>query len=324
MRYQKLGNCFTPSRLTLGGGGVGQVWGATDRAEALATVRQAAESGINCFDMAPMYGNGEAEIVMREAFAGGLRKDVHLTTKHLLGDCPAEDIYTALRGALDDSLSRMGRDYVDVFILHGFIIADDWSEGRQARALPRIAVPMSKYENFVIPAFERLKATGRIGAWGITAASTQNENLAVLDMPVLPDVVQCISNLLDSSGSMALTEEIPEPRKVIAKASAQGVGVMGIRAVAAGSLTDAIDREVHPKSAELRDFIRSADFRELAKSFGFSAAYLAHAYALSMPGIDTVVIGVKNRQELNECLEAEAGGVLDEDLLVAVNKSIGA
>ena len=34
MRYQKLGNCFEASRLTLGGGGIGQVWGATDRSEA--------------------------------------------------------------------------------------------------------------------------------------------------------------------------------------------------------------------------------------------------------------------------------------------------
>jgi aryl-alcohol dehydrogenase-like predicted oxidoreductase len=58
MRYKKLGNCFQASRLTLGGGGIGQVWGATDRNEALATVRLAADSGINFFDMAPMYGSG--------------------------------------------------------------------------------------------------------------------------------------------------------------------------------------------------------------------------------------------------------------------------
>ena len=60
----------------------------------------------------------------------------------------------------------MGRDYVDLFILHGFVIADGWSAGRQANILPRIAVPMSKYQNAVIPAFERLKASGRIGLGG--------------------------------------------------------------------------------------------------------------------------------------------------------------
>ena len=209
-----------------------------------------------------------------------------------------------------------------VFILHGFVIADGWSAGRQANILPRIAVPMSKYQNAVIPAFERLKASGRIGAWGVTTASTQRENLAVVGATERPDVVQCITNVLDSSGSMALVDEIPGPRQVIASAQDAGVGVMGIRAVAAGSLTDAIDRDVHPKSAELKDFQRSAGFRELAKSNGVSAAYLAHLYALSMPGVDTLVLGVKNREELTECLAAEAAEPMSAELIAAIDASV--
>ena len=46
------------SALTLGGGGLGQVWGETSREEAEATVTLALENGINHFDVAPMYGNG--------------------------------------------------------------------------------------------------------------------------------------------------------------------------------------------------------------------------------------------------------------------------
>ncbi len=322
MRYQKLGDCFEASRLTLGGGGIGQVWGATDRSEALATVRLAADSGINFFDMAPMYGSGEAESVMGQAFAEGLSKDVHLTTKYLLGDCPEDKIFATLSTSLEESFARMGREYVDLFILHGFVIADGWSEGRQAKLLPRIAVPMSKYQNAVIPAFERLKASGRIGAWGVTTASTQRENIAVVGAAQRPDVVQCITNVLDSSGSMSLMDEVPGPRQVITNAQEAGIGVMGIRAVAAGSLTDAIDREVHPKSAELKDFQRCAGFRELAKSNGVSAAYLAHLYALSMPGVDTLVLGVKNRNELIECLAAEAAEPMSTKLIAAIDTSV--
>ena len=322
MRYQKLGDCFEASRLTLGGGGIGQVWGATDRSEALATVRLAADSGINFFDMAPMYGSGEAESVMGQAFAEGLSKDVHLTTKYLLGDCPEDKIFATLSTSLEESFARMGREYVDLFILHGFVIADGWSEGRQAKLLPRIAVPMSKYQNAVIPAFERLKASGRIGAWGVTTASTQRENIAVVGAAQRPDVVQCITNILDSSGSMSLMDEVPGPRQVITNAQEAGIGVMGIRAVAAGSLTDAIDRDVHPKSAELKDFQRCAGFRELAKSNGVSAAYLAHLYALSMPGVDTLVLGVKNRNELIECLAAEAAEPMSTKLIAAIDTSV--
>ena len=57
------------SALTLGGGGMGQVWGETTREEAVATARLAAEQGITHFDMAPMYGRGEAETVIGEAFS---------------------------------------------------------------------------------------------------------------------------------------------------------------------------------------------------------------------------------------------------------------
>ena len=79
---------------------------------------------------------------------------------------------------------------------------------------------------------------------------------------------------------------------------------------------------MHPKSAELKDFQRSAGFRELAKSNGLSPAYLAHLYALSMPGVDTVVLGVKNREELTECLEAEAAAPMSAELVAAMDASV--
>ena len=49
------------SALTLGGGGIGQVWGETTKEEAIQTVHSALDHGINHFDVAPMYGKGEAE-----------------------------------------------------------------------------------------------------------------------------------------------------------------------------------------------------------------------------------------------------------------------
>ena len=52
------------SALTLGGGGIGNVWGSTTRKEAVATVNLAIDKGINHFDVAPMYGKGEAEKVL--------------------------------------------------------------------------------------------------------------------------------------------------------------------------------------------------------------------------------------------------------------------
>jgi aryl-alcohol dehydrogenase-like predicted oxidoreductase len=62
----------------------------------------------------------------------------------------------------------------------------------------------------------------------------------------------------------------------------------------------------------------AAGFRRLAAERGESAALLAHRYALSMSDLATVVLGVKNRVELEECLAAEAAGPLADDELQAI------
>jgi aryl-alcohol dehydrogenase-like predicted oxidoreductase len=98
---------------------------------------------------------------------------------------------------------------------------------------------------------------------------------------------------------------------------------MGIRAVQAGALTDALDRQVPEDHPERRDYQRSTPFRVLAREFGESPASLAHRYALSMAGVATVVLGVKNRTELRECMTAEARGVLDPALMARIDAAVG-
>ena len=79
MEQRQLGRLFPVSALTLGGGGIGQVWGSTTREESIRTVRAAYEGGINFFDMAPLYGRGEAETVLGLAFEDGYPDDVRVT-----------------------------------------------------------------------------------------------------------------------------------------------------------------------------------------------------------------------------------------------------
>ena len=54
-----------------------------------------------------------------------------------------------------------------------------------------------------------------------------------------------------------------------------------------------------------------------------SAAALAHRYALSIDHVDTVVLGVKNRDELRECVAAEAAGPLEPELIERIDRSVG-
>ena len=64
MQQHTFGRLPPVSRLTLGGGGLGMVWGETTTAECVATVHAAVAAGINLIDLAPRYGDGTAERVV--------------------------------------------------------------------------------------------------------------------------------------------------------------------------------------------------------------------------------------------------------------------
>ena len=97
---------------------------------------------------------------------------------------------------------------------------------------------------------------------------------------------------------------------------------MGIRAVQAGALTDAMDRVLPAEDLDQQDFERAAPFRALARELGESAAALAHRYALSLPGVGSVVLGVKNRTELAECVAAAELGPLDAEIIERIDAAV--
>ena len=86
-------------------------------------------------------------------------------------------------------------------------------------------------------------------------------------------------------------------------------------------MTDAIDRDLPPGHGVVTDYEKAAAFRALASELGASPAALAHRYALAMEGVDTVVLGCKNRAELNECIVAEAAGPLNKETIARIDAS---
>jgi aryl-alcohol dehydrogenase-like predicted oxidoreductase len=311
MQMRDFGRYGRVSALALGGGGIGNVWGAVERAEAVATVQAAVEDGITLIDVAPTYGPGEAESVVGEAFGGALPDGVRITTKAELPDEVASErrIADSVRASLD----RMRVERVDLFLLHSQLAPDD------GPADPRM-LTVRGFHEVVRPAFERLAADGLIGGWGLTAVAHPRALRQVLEEDPQPAAVQCVANALDMTGDMWILgpDEHPDNAGIRASAVAAGVPVIGIRAVAAGSLADSLDRDVPPDHPAARDFAAAAGFRALAAEHGVSAAFLAHRYALSLPDLATVVLGVKNREELAECVAAEEAGPLPEDELRAI------
>ena len=315
MRQRPFGKLGAVSALTLGGGGVAQIWGPTTREECVATVREAVDSGIDLLDLAPSYGNGEAEAVIGAAFEGKLPAHVRVTTKCRVGDTPPAEVYDLLSDSLTGSLERMKLDHVDVMFLHNAVTLAGAGDERVTTA--------ESVAEAVVPAFERLIAEGRIRHWGLTGIGQADALIKLLADGPAPDYIQCIANLLDSPGGLLRAGGPARPREIIAAANAAGAAVLGIRAVQAGALTDAIDRPLPGGHTELADYTRAAPFRAIAAEVGRSAAYLAHQYALSMDGVSTVVLGVKNRQELRECIDAEAAAPMDPALIHRIDTAVG-
>ena len=320
MQQHSFGRLWPVSVLTLGGGGLGMVWGETTFDECVATVHDAVAAGINLIDLAPRYGDGKAEEVVGEAFDGRLPGGVRVTSKCGLGNAPRTEIEPTLRQSIEGSLKRLRLSQLDLFFLHSNVAPD----AQHIAGWPDAASRMTLYQTFVAdvrPVFEKLVGEGLIGAWGLTGIGHPDTIIRLLGERPAPAAVQCIANLLDSPGALKFFDGPAKPRSVMAAARGNGVGVMGIRAVQAGALTDALDRTLPPDHPEMRDYASAAGFRRLATELGVTPAFLAHRYALSLP-VETVVLGVKNRTELAECVAAADAGPLPAELLARVDQSV--
>ena len=321
MEMRPLGPLWPVSALAIGGGGLGQGWGVTDREEAVETLEKAIDGGINLIDVAPSYGDGEAERAVGEAFAGRLPEGVRITSKCRVIDAAPDVVARRIRERLALSLDRLKLGRVDLYFLHSNIAPDGDPMLANPAARGRV-VSWSVYADAVRPALEALVAKGRIGAWGITGIGHPDAVMRALAEAPRPAAVQCITNLLDSPGGLKFFRGPARPREIIRCAWENEVGVLGVRAVQAGALTDAIDRPLADDHPEMADFRRAAPIRRIAAENGISTAFLAHSYALSMPGVASVVLGVKNHLELDECLAAAEAGPMPADMIARIDKAV--
>jgi aryl-alcohol dehydrogenase-like predicted oxidoreductase len=317
MQRHTFGPMAPVSTLTLGGGGLGMLWGPTTFEECVATVHAAVQAGITLLDLAPRYGDGKAEEVVGEAFAGKLPAGVRVTSKCNLGNPPPGEIEAILRRSIEGSLRRLRLPRLDLFFLHSNVVPDAAFASAWGEAGARMT-PYPVFVDHVRPVFETLVAEGMVGAWGLTGIGHPDTIIRLLGERPAPAAVQCIANLLDSPGGLKFFHGPAKPRAVVAAAQANGVGVMGIRAVQAGALTAAIDRPLADDHPEVRDYRRAAGFRRLCAELGENPAVIAHRYALSLD-IDTLVLGVKNRSELAECVAAAEAGPLTAELIVRID-----
>jgi aryl-alcohol dehydrogenase-like predicted oxidoreductase len=118
------GTSLKVSRVAIGTWAIGGwMWGGTDEAESIATIRAAVDHGINVIDTAPAYGFGRSEEIVGKAIAEAkLRSRVVIATKTGLEWQNGKVFRNASRARImqevADSLRRLRTDYIDIYQVH--------------------------------------------------------------------------------------------------------------------------------------------------------------------------------------------------------------
>src|SRR5579864_6790901 len=228
----------TGMRLSILGFGCGAVGGLMvrgDPADQERTVARALAAGVNYFDTAVQYGDGESEKNLGRALRTLKPAEAIVGTKVRL---PASDfgrIADAVKASLDGSLARLGLERVDICHQHNAITE---TEGGSALSVQQVL-------GDVVPAFERLRQQGKVRFLGITAVGDSAALLRVIDSGAF-DSAQVVYNLLNPSAAEDLPQDYPaqDYRRMFDHTRAAGVGVVGIRVLAGGALSGAAER--HP------------------------------------------------------------------------------
>jgi aryl-alcohol dehydrogenase-like predicted oxidoreductase len=132
MEYRPLGATGVQvSPLCLGAMMFG-AWGNPDHDESIRIIHRALDAGINFIDTADVYSRGESEEIVGKALAGGRRDDVVLATKFhgSMGDDPNErgNSRRWIMREVDESLRRLGTDWIDLYQVHRFDEGTDLDE----------------------------------------------------------------------------------------------------------------------------------------------------------------------------------------------------
>ena len=304
MKYRVLGRTgLSVSEVGLGGAGIGHAWGATTDALCRQTVRRAVDLGINFFDTSPMYGNGRSEENLGLGLAG-LRQRVYLATKVRLRTADdLSDMKGAVQRSVEQSLQRLRTDHIDVLQIHHQLGPQGGQYVSAAGPPPRHAYRLNLATALELgDAMQRMIAQGKVRYLGITAWDGHPDVIEPLFASGLFHTAQILYNLLNRTAASApppIFDDVDQGRSLPA-AQRHQVGVIGIRAHAAGALADALDRAADADSEVARDFTRSRKLNGLQNGSDTTLAQVALRFCLDNPHIATVVPGIKNLAELEE------------------------
>jgi aryl-alcohol dehydrogenase-like predicted oxidoreductase len=279
------------SVLGFGCGAVGGFMVRGDPADQERTIARAIAAGVNYFDTAVQYGNGESEKNLGRVLQKLKLTNVVVGTKVRLPPSEFGRIADAVTMSLEGSLARLDLDRVDVFHLHNPITE---TGGGSALSVRQVL-------GDVVPAFERLRQQGKIRFLGITAVGDTAALNQVIDARAF-DSAQVVYNMLNPSAAEELPTNYP----------AQALSGSTERHPIAGPAPEPIGSAMSYDA----DVDRAHRLIPLVKEgFATSLTEAATRFALSHPAMGTILVGMATPQQFEDALAAVQKGPLTQAAL---------
>lgn len=325
MKYRVLGR--TGLRVSEIGFGCGNVSGLMVRApleERVSAVVRATELGINYFDTAPAYGNGQSETNLGEVL-GLTKSQVSVATKVGLSQDDVKDIRGVVRRSVETSLKRLRRDYVDVLQLHTAVSKSDSDSSRN------LSVRYVLDKNGIADAFDAVRSQGMARFLGFTGLG-DTEALHQIAESERFDVIQVYYNLLNPSAGLAVPDNFGSQnfRQLIDKAAQHNLGIVVIRVLAGGALGGTAARGGYAASGVGRALVPGSDYQndesragQLDFLLGGDITNLSQAgirFALDHPNVSTVLVGFSSLEQIENAAACSECGPFSRSALEHLRK----
>jgi aryl-alcohol dehydrogenase-like predicted oxidoreductase len=303
------GTRLSASRIALGTWAIGGwMWGGTDDAQAIATIRSAVDRGISLIDTAPAYGFGHAEeLVGRALSEGGARHKVVIATKVGLDWRDGKVFRNASRARVikevEDSLRRLRTDVIDIYQVH-------W---------PDPTVPVEETAEVMLGLYR----AGKIRAIGVSNFSVEQMELFRTITPL--HTAQPPFNLFERESAAAM---LPYCRD-------RGIATLAYgplcRGLLSGRITDNTSfsgddiRLTDPKFQEPRLHQYVAAVEQLDRfaraNYGKRVIHLAMRWVLDRDGITFALWGARRPDQLDATAEI-AGWKIDADAMAEIDRIV--
>jgi aryl-alcohol dehydrogenase-like predicted oxidoreductase len=279
------------SRIGLGTWAMGGwMWGGTDEARSIATIRSAIDRGVTLIDTAPVYGFGRSEEIVGKALEGSLRHKMAIATKVGLawkGDTVYRDSRAArLRKEVEDSLRRLRTDVIDLYQVH-------W---------PDLETPIAETARTM----EDLRREGKIRAIGVSNFSPAQMRAFSTNAPL--DAVQPPYNLFERDIEADVLPYAVDAGLAVLSYGALCRGLLSGRMSADTEFNGDDLRKVDPKfqGKRFRQYLDAvAELTKLAKErFGKSVLTLAVRWVLDQ-GPTIALWGARHPGQLDPISEVE-------------------